>query len=81
MALAEVHTTLLYVIARKYQFMTGYSGIRLRPSTKDALDRLRGQDYTIDEVVNILLDNFIEPDEDDDEDQMSLFDYDDEDDE
>ena len=61
--------------------MTGYSGIRLRPSTKDALDRLRGQDYTIDEVVNILLDNFIEPDEDDDEDQMSLFDYDDEDEE
>jgi hypothetical protein len=59
--------------------MTGYSGIRLRPSTKDALDRLRGQDYTIDEVVNILLDNFIEPDEDDDEDQLSLFDFDEDD--
>jgi small nuclear ribonucleoprotein (snRNP)-like protein len=61
--------------------MTGYSGIRLRPSTKDALDRLRGQDYTIDEVVNILLDNFIEPDDDDEEDQLSLFDFDDEDEE
>jgi hypothetical protein len=59
--------------------MTGYSGIRLHPSTKDALDRLRGQDYTIDEVVNILLDNFIEPDEDDDEDQLSLFDFDEDD--
>jgi small nuclear ribonucleoprotein (snRNP)-like protein len=57
--------------------MVGYSGIRLRPSTKDALDYLRGKDYTIDEVINILLDNFIETDEDeDDEDQTSLFDYD-----
>ena len=56
--------------------MPGYAGIRLHSSTKDELDRLRGEDYTIDEVINILLDNFIEPDEEDDEDQTSLFDYD-----
>jgi hypothetical protein len=58
-----------------------FAGVRLKPTTKAALKHLAGRDYSIDEVVNILLDNFIEPDEDDDEDQMSLFDYDDEDEE
>jgi hypothetical protein len=31
-------------------------------------------------VVRILLDNFIEPDDEDDEEQLSLFDYDEDDD-
>ena len=61
-----------------------FAGVRLKPSTKEALEHLGGKDYSIDEVVNILLDNFIEPDDDDDDDeegQLSLFDFDDEDEE
>lgn len=52
-----------------------FLGIRLKRKTKEDLERLAGEDYTMDEVVRILLDNFIEPDEDEDEDQLSLFDY------
>jgi hypothetical protein len=58
-----------------------FAGVRLKPSTKEALEHLAGKDYSIDEVVNILLDNFIEPDDDDEEEQLSLFDFDDEDEE
>jgi hypothetical protein len=53
-----------------------YAGVRLKPKTKRDLQDLAGEDYTMDEVVRILLDNFIEPDEDDDEDQLSLFHFD-----
>ena len=54
-----------------------FTGIRLHPQTKAALERLAGQDYTMDDVVNMLLEDFIESDDDDDDDdQMSLFDYD-----
>lgn len=56
-----------------------FLGIRLKRKTKEDLERLAGEDYTMDEVVRILLDNFIEPDEDEDEDQLSLFDYEDDD--
>jgi hypothetical protein len=58
-----------------------FSGIRLHRATKDRLLELAGQDYTMDDVVNILLENFIEPDDEDEDDgsQLSLFDYDDED--
>lgn len=55
-----------------------FLGIRLHRQTKERLEQIAGQDYTMDEVVNILLDDFIEPDEDDDEGQLSLFDYEDE---
>jgi hypothetical protein len=54
-----------------------FIGIRLKPKTKADLEEIAGEDYTMDDVVRILLDNFIEPDEEDDEDQLSLFDYDD----
>ena len=54
-----------------------FLGIRLHRKTKERLEEIAGEDYTMDEVVNILLDDFIEPDEDDDEGQLSLFDYDD----
>ena len=51
-----------------------FLGIRLHKSTKERLEEIAGEDYSMDEVVNILLDNFIEPDdEDDDCDQLSLF--------
>lgn len=53
-----------------------WTGVRLHQTTKQTLERLGGRDYSIDEVVNILLENFIEPDEDEDEDQLSLFDFD-----
>lgn len=53
-----------------------FMGIRLHPATKKRLEYLAGEDYTMDDVVNILLENFIESDEDEDEEQMSLFDYD-----
>lgn len=56
-----------------------FLGIRLKKRTKERLEEIAGEDYTMDEVVNILLDDFIEPDEDDDEGQLSLFDYDDDD--
>ena len=52
------------------------SDIRLHPATKERLRYLAGEDYTFDDVVNILLENFIEPDDEDDEDQLSLFDFD-----
>ena len=55
------------------------SDIRLHPATKQRLQYLAGEDYTMDDVVNILLENFIEPDEEDDEDQLSLFDFDEDD--
>jgi hypothetical protein len=57
------------------------SNVRLHPRTKAALEYLGGKDYTMDEVVNMLLNDFIETDDDDDEDQLSLFDFDDEDEE
>jgi len=57
-----------------------FTGIRLRPDTKARLEELAGEDFSMDRVVRILLDNFIEPDEDDDEEQLSLFDYDEDDD-
>ena len=50
-------------------------GVRLKPATKAALQHLAGKDYSIDDVVRILLDNFIEPEESDRQ-QSSLFDYD-----
>jgi hypothetical protein len=57
-----------------------YSLVRLHTSTRNWLDRLRGEDYTLDQMVNILLEDFIEEDDDGDDDQMTLFDYDDDDD-
>ena len=56
-----------------------FMGIRLHQTTKNKLEYLAGKDYTMDEMVNILLDDFIETDEDDDEDQLSLFDFDEDD--
>jgi hypothetical protein len=53
-----------------------FIGIRLHPKTKADLEEIAGEDYSMDEVVRILLDNFIEPDEDEDEDQLSLFHFD-----
>ena len=58
-----------------------WTGVRLHPTTKEALERLGGQDYSIDDVVNILLENFIVPDDEDDEEQLSLFDFGDDEDE
>jgi hypothetical protein len=55
------------------------SYIRLRPGIKKELEHIAGEDYSMSDVVRILLDNFIEPDEDDDEEPLSLF-YCDEDD-
>lgn len=55
----------------------GSTKVRVHDSTKEQLERLGGEDYTIDDVIRILLDDFIEPDEDDDRDQLSLFDFDD----
>jgi hypothetical protein len=56
-----------------------WTGVRLYPRTKSRLETLGGQDYTIDEVVNMLIDDFIDFDEDDD--QMSLSDFEDDEDE
>lgn len=51
--------------------------VRLHETTKRTLERIGGKDYSIDDVVTILLENFIDEDDDeDDEGQMSLFDYD-----
>lgn len=51
-----------------------FMGIRLHEATKKRLEHIAGQDYSMDEVVQILLDNFIEPEERDRA-QSSLFDY------
>ena len=54
-----------------------FTGIRLRPDTKARLEYIAGEDYSMDELVRLLLDSFIEPDDDDDDDdesQTSLFD-------
>jgi len=60
--------------------MTIMSNVRLHPRTKAALEHLGGQDYTMDEVINMLLEDFMETDEDDDDDdQVSLFDFDEDD--
>ena len=53
-----------------------FIGVRLHRDTKQRLEEIAGEDYSMDEVIRILLDDFIEPDEDEDEDQLSLFDYD-----
>ena len=57
------------------------SNVRLHPRTKAALEYLGGQDYTMDEVVNMLLNDFIDTTDEDDEDenQLSLFDFDEDD--
>lgn len=55
-----------------------FAGVRLKPSTKLKLEILAGKDYSIDEVVNILLDNFIDYSDVADSRQRSLFDYQDE---
>ena len=59
--------------------MSVMSYIRLRPGIKKELERIAGEDYSMNDVVRILLDNFIESDEDDDDGQLSLFDYDEDD--
>lgn len=59
-------------------------GIRLHEKTKQTLDWLRGSEYTADEMINMLIDNFVDmddDDDDDDDDQLSLFDFDDDEDE
>lgn len=76
--MSSLASTTIYKKVDKVTFM---GNVRLHPSTKAALEHIGGQDYSLDEVVNILLDNFIEPDDDDDEDQLSLFDFDNDEDE
>jgi hypothetical protein len=57
-----------------------YTSVRIQRSTKTWLDFLRGDDYSLDEIVDILVKDFIDDDDSDDNDQMSLMDYDDDDD-
>jgi hypothetical protein len=72
--LTEVTGTLLNINGDKYAIMPE-CGVRLKPKTKEALQHLAGKDYSMDDVISILLDNFIEPEESDKQ-QSSLFDYD-----
>ena len=53
------------------------SYIRLHPKTKAELEYLAGEDYTMNELIEMLLQDFYEcDDDDDDDDQSSIFDYD-----
>ena len=54
--------------------------VRIHDDTKKKLEYLAGLDYSIDDVINILLERTI-PDEDEDEDQLNLLDFDEDEDE
>ena len=44
------------------------SYIRLHPAEKQQLEELAGEDYSMNEIVRILLDDFMDYDGDDDDD-------------
>ena len=52
------------------------SYIRLHPKVKAELEYLAGEDFTMNDLVEMLLQDFYEYHDDDDDDQSSILDFD-----